>query len=70
MLQFWLTEPERVVFAVDVWSSERALSRPRGYTTADSGESKARKTDTLLDIEDSKCVSTPFANSKTEPGVV
>ncbi|CEI68259.1 hypothetical protein FVEN_g5570 [Fusarium venenatum] len=29
MLQIWLNEPSTVVFAADVWSSERAIAKPR-----------------------------------------
>jgi hypothetical protein len=47
MLRFWLTEPKHAVFATDVWSSERAISRPTDRTTVNSGEIKSKKTGVL-----------------------
>jgi hypothetical protein len=29
MLEVWLKEPEDIVSATDVWSSERAITKPR-----------------------------------------
>ncbi|KAI1034295.1 hypothetical protein LB504_004446 [Fusarium proliferatum] len=31
MLQIWLNEPEDVVLASDVWSSQRAVAKPRRH---------------------------------------
>ncbi|RBR21684.1 uncharacterized protein FIESC28_04784 [Fusarium coffeatum] len=34
MLQTWLYEPKDVTSATDVWSSERAIAKPRPKTSA------------------------------------
>ncbi|KAM5355111.1 hypothetical protein ACJ41O_001757 [Fusarium nematophilum] len=43
MLDLWLNEPSGVVSATDVWSSERAISRPRrdAENSDDSGQRNA-----------------------------
>ncbi|KAF4447175.1 hypothetical protein FALBO_16983 [Fusarium albosuccineum] len=44
MLEIWLNEPSDVVSATDVWSSERALARPRRDVKSDDN-SRAHQTE-------------------------